>query len=145
MTDEAVRRRRPSEILKRGYSDQEIDSFYALARFSLETGNLRRAEALFRGITEAAPEYYPAWLGLAYVQIEAEDFDPAVYCIRQALRASPNSIEAMLYLATVLLSTQDYGTAGSYLGEVGDLLETTSVDVNVEKFYKIQLARYQNR
>ena len=145
MTSEGTRKRRPSEILKRGYSDKEIDSIYTLAKFSLEKGNLRRAEALFKGVTEVAPEYYPAWLGLAYVHIETEDYDPAVYCIRQALRVAPTSIEAMLYLVSVLLTTGDYGTAGSYLGEIGDLIKSISVDPNLDRFYQVQLVRYQNR
>ncbi|MCB0317881.1 MAG: hypothetical protein KDD56_03930 [Bdellovibrionales bacterium] len=145
MSSEVTRKRRPSEILKRGYSEKELDSVYSLAKFSLQSGNIRRAEIIFKGITEVAPEYYPAWLGLAYVHIETADFDPAVFCVRQALRVSPSSVESLLYLISILLTTKDYGTAGSYLGEVGDLIKAKPVSPNLEKFYEIQLIRYQNR
>jgi len=140
------RERRPSEILKRGYTDEEITHIYALGRFSLGNGQLRKAELLFQGITEIAPDFVPAWLGLAYAQIYNEDLKAAITSSQRALKMNPDSVEAMLFLVSSLLTTGDFNTAGTYLGEVGEKIAGNAIDnPNVIRFYKAQLARYQSR
>lgn len=140
------RRRSPSEVLKRGYSDEEIAHLYELGRFFLENGDLRRAEVLLSGITEVAPDFGPGWLGMAYIQLQSKNIDGAVFSARQALRVEPEMVEALLYLATCLLTTGDLNAAGTYLGEVGEMIDSGTVDdANVIRFYKAQLARFQSR
>jgi len=86
--------KRPSEVLKRGYSDHEIAHIYELGRLFLENGDLRKAESVLHGITEIAPEFAPGWLGMAYVHIQSKSNDEAVYAARQALRIEPDFTEA---------------------------------------------------
>jgi len=139
-------RRSPSEILKRGYTDEELGHLYELGRFFLESGDLRRAEVVLTGVTEVAPEFAPAWLGVAYINIQNKNMDGAIFSARQALRVEPGLVEAILYLATCLLTTGDLNAAGTYLGEVGEMIESGGVDdANVIRFYKAQLARFQSR
>jgi Tfp pilus assembly protein PilF len=139
-------RRSPSEVLKRGYSDEELGHLYELGRFFLENGDLRRAEVVLAGVTEVAPEFAPAWLGMAYLHIQNKNMDAAIFASRQALRSEPGFVEAILYLATCLLTTGDLNSAGTYLGEVGELIEGGVVeDANVIRFYRAQLARFQSR
>lgn len=139
-------RRSPSEVLKRGYSDEEIAHLYELGRFFLENGDLRRAEVLLTGITEVAPEFAPGWLGMAYIQIQSKNIDGAIFSARQALRVEPGMAEAILYLATCLLTTGDLNAAGTYLGEVGEMIDSGAIDdANIVRFYRAQLARFQSR
>ena len=143
---ELPQRRSPSEILKRGYSDEEINHIYELGRFYLENGDLRRAEAILLGLTEVAPEFSAAWLGMSYIHMQSKNYDPAIYTARQALRVEPNAVEAILFLVTCLLTAGDFNSAGTYLGEVGEMIDSGAVDdPNVVRFYGAQLARYQSR
>ncbi|NDC37154.1 MAG: hypothetical protein EBZ48_03775 [Proteobacteria bacterium] len=143
---EVTRRRAVSELLKRSYSEDEVAAVYELGRFCLENGDLRRAETIFLGLSEVAPDFAPAWLGVAYVRVHAKEWDSAIAASRQALRIDPECAEALLFLVTCLLSASDFNSAGTYLGEFGDLVESGQVDSPVAlRFYKAQLARYQNR
>ena len=135
-----------SEILKRGYSDDEIANVYSLARWSLENGDVRRAEVILSGVVEIAPNYAPAWLALSYVHTVNKNSDEALRAAKEAVRISPQMPETLLYLISSLLSTGDYNSAGTYLGEVGDQIEGGSrMEPNLIRFYKAQLARYQSR
>lgn len=139
-------RRSPSEVLKRGYSDEEVGHIYELARLSLENGDLRRAEVILNGITEVAPEFWPAWLGMSCVYVQNRAYEEAVYAARQALRLQPECNEAMLFLIACLLTTGDFSAAGTYLGEIGEKIESgAALHPNLVRFYKGQLARYQSR
>lgn len=146
MSNEPARKRSPSEILKRGYSDEEIANIYELGRLSLENGNLRRAEAILVGLVEVAPDFASAWLGMSYIHIQNRDFEAALQTTRQALKIDPNFHQATLYLIACLLTTGDYSSAGTYLGELGELIESGGLDdPGMLRFYRTQLARYQTR
>ena len=141
-----IRKRSPSEVLKRGYSDDEIAHLYELGRLSLESGDVRRAEAIFVGLTEVAPDFSSAWLGLACIHVQNRDFEAGLQCTRSALKVEPSSAAAMLFLVTCLLTTGDFSSAGTYLGELGEMIESgTLEDPQLLRFYRMQLARYQNR
>lgn len=142
----AVRERLPSEVIKRGYTDEELAQLYELARFSVEIGQLRRAEVILQGLVEVAPDYVPAWLGLCVVHLARKSHDQALQASQHAVRIAPSSLEAMLLLIACLLITGDFTTAGAYLGEVGERLESEMVDnPALNRFYRLQLARYQYR
>jgi lipopolysaccharide biosynthesis regulator YciM len=143
---ESGRRRVPSEVLKRGYSDEEIGHLYELGRLFLEHGDLRRAEVMFIGISEVAADFAPAWLGIAYIHIQNKNFDGAITAAAAALRIMPDSVEAMLFLISCQLTTGDYNSAGTYLGEIGERIESGLLeDPNLIRFYKAQMVRYGSR
>ena len=132
------------EPVSSGYSKDEISHLYELGRFTLENGELRRAESVFLGLNHVAPDFAPAWLGMAYIHIHDKNWDEAIHCSRQALRIQPDSNEAMLYLVACLLTTGDYNSAGTYLGEVGERIEIGQVSNSaVIRFFRAQLARFQ--
>ncbi len=138
-----TRERLPSEVLKRGYSDDEVSNIYALGRLYLEGGHLASAETLFVGLINLAPDFYPAWIGMGYLQIQGKDFESAADYLKEALRRKPDSIEAMLLISACLISSGDYSTAGTYLGEVRENIESGGVsNNNLLRFYHLQLARY---
>jgi hypothetical protein len=138
-----ARKRSPSEILKRGYSDDEIGHLYALARFFLEIGSLQKSESLLKGITEIAPDHIPSKLGLAYLSLIRSQLEEVVRLTRQVLDQSPTSALAMLYLVIASLSRSDLQTAGTYLGEIGDLIAEGMVDDGqLERIYRAQMVRY---
>jgi len=140
------KRKAPSEVLKRGYSDDEILHIYELGRLCLENGDVRRAEAVLGGLTHIAPDFAPAWLGMSYIHIQSRNYDAALQAARQAHRLEADSGEAMLFMISCLLTHGDYNSAGTYLGEVGERIDSGLVDhPNVIRFYRAQLARYQNR
>jgi len=145
MNDSLVRRT-PTEPSKRGYSRDELEQIYELAKACLEIGQLRRAEILFNGLNEVSQDFGPAWLGTCYVQILHRNYDLATTAAQQALRCDPESTEAMVYLAAVFLTSGDFNSAGTYLGEVGERIEMGKVrNPHTVRAYKMQLARYQSR
>ena len=138
--------RKGSELPRRSYSEDEVVDIYELGRLWLESGQHRRAEAIMAGLNEVAPHFAPAWLGTSFLRGVAGDFDGALAAAKSALRAEPESVEAMLYVATVSLTLGDFSTAGTYLGEVGERIEQgRSHNPSVVRFFKMQLARYQSR
>lgn len=140
------RKRAPSEIVSRGYSDDEVAHIYELGRLFLESGQLRKGEAIILGLTEVAPGFAPAWLALAYIHIQGRDFEAAIQASLHALRADTKSVEAVLFLAACYLTVGDFNSAGTYLGEVGERIESGEVDSpNAVRFYRAQLARFQSR
>ena len=143
---DAPAKRSPTEPSKRGYSQDELEQIYELAKACLEIGQVRRAEILFSGLNEVAQDFGPAWLGSCYIQILHSNYDLATTAAQQALRSDPESTEAMVYLAAVFLTTGDFNSAGTYLGEVGERIEMGKVqNPHTIRAYKMQLARYQSR
>lgn len=138
--------RRQGEVPRRNYSDDEVRDIYKLGKLFLETGQHKRAEAIMAGLTEVAPDFAPAWLGVAYLRSASGNYDGALSAANHALRIDPKSTEAMLYLVAISLTSGDVATAGTYLGEVGEMVEQGKVkNQNVTRFFKMQLARYQLR
>jgi hypothetical protein len=138
--------RQGGQVPRRSYSREEIVDIFELGRLWLETGQHRRAEAIMTGLNEVAPDFSPAWLGTAFLRSVAGDYDGALQAAKNALRNEPESVEAMLYIATLSLTVADYSTAGTYLGEVGERIEQGKiVSPHVPRFFKMQLARYQSR
>lgn len=130
----------------RGYSDEEISNIYELGRLYLESGNIKAGENIMRGLTEIAPGFNPGWFGLSYIQSMNKNHDAAIAAARQALRNDQNSVEAQLFLVSYLLTVGDFNSAGTYLGEVGEIIDTRSIEnQNIVRFYRAQLARYQSR
>lgn len=140
------RRRQPSEVLRRGYSADEVAHIYELGRFFLETGATRRAETIFQGLTEAAPDFALGWLGMAVVHIYLDDYQEAVLSAQRALKVDSQLSPAMLVLSACHLTLGDYNSAGTLLGEVGELIENGQVrNPDLVRFFRIQFVRYQNR
>ncbi|WKZ57176.1 MAG: hypothetical protein QY326_00510 [Bdellovibrionota bacterium] len=143
---DALRKRSPSEVLRRGYSDEEIAHIYELGLFFFENGDIRRGEIIMTGITEVAPDFQPAWLGLSYVQLQAGNYEAATRSAQHALKVDPVSVPAMLLLVACALTTGDATAAGTYLGEIGERIDSGEVsDPDILRFYRGQLARYQAR
>lgn len=140
------RQRLNSEVVKRGYSDEEVAHLYELARFSLENGHTRRAESITVGLVEVAPEFGPAWLALSFIHIQNASYDAAISAAKQALKIDPQSLAGMLFLVTCYLNTGDFNSAGTLLGEVGERIDSGAAgDPSVVRFYRAQLARFQAR
>ncbi len=140
-----ARTRKLSDVLKRGYSDQEIHHIYELARFNLENGQIAKAETILKGLVAVAPEFVPAYLGLTYIDLLNDNFDSALHNAKEAHKFDPSSPIAAIFLVTVLISIGDFTTAGSHLGEVGDVIETSpNQNSNLVRFYRAQLARFKN-
>lgn len=134
------------ELSKRGYSEDEVTQIYALGRRSLENGQVHQGEVIMQGLTRVVPDFAPAWLALAYVHIVNKHWDEALFCSRQALRIDPDFTAATLYLIACLLTTGDYNTAGTYLGEIGENIDNGIVtEPNLVRFYRAQLYRFKSR
>jgi hypothetical protein len=138
------RERKLSDVLKRGYSDEELRHIYELGRFFLESGKVARAEKVFAGVTAVAPDHLPSWLGLANISILKNNLEAARGYAETARRVDKTSLPAALYLVTIMFALNELTSVGSLLGEVGDYIEGKSdVDPNLYRFYKMQLARFQ--
>jgi hypothetical protein len=138
--------RTSNQLPRRTYSEEEILDIFALGRMWLETGQHRRAEAIMLGLNEVAPEFCPAWLGTAFLRGCVGDYEGALRAAKNALRSDSESVEAMLYIATLALTMGDSSTAGTYLGEVGDRIEQgRTPSPHIPRFFRMQLARYQSK
>lgn len=138
--------RKKSDPSRRGYSNEEVADIYRLGKLWLETGQHKRAEAVLHGLNDVAPDFAPAWLGTAFLKAQEGEYQDALQASMNALRAAPEMVEAMLYVVATSLTLGDLSTAGTYLGEVGDAIESGKVvNQHAVRFYKMQLARYQAR
>ena len=141
-----LRQRSPSEVIRRGYSDEEIHNVYSLGRLFLEGGAFRRAETVFRGLIEVAPEFMLARLGLAYVHLVAGEHETVLELSRDILRTNPTHPECMLLTVISSLSVGDLNAAGTYLGELKDEIEAQHItDSALIRLYRSQLVRFQSR
>ena len=133
-----------SEHIRRGYSNNEIEELFALAHLFLSIGSIHKAETILKGVVNIAPSYSAAFLGLSYVSIMKEDISEAIKHAETALVADTDSIEAILYLAALLMTSGDNARAGAFIGEAGEMLEKAQLkNASVRKFYNMQLTRYQ--
>ncbi len=134
------------ELPRSSYSKDELVDIYALGKMWLETGQVRKAEVIMHGLNAVAPEFVPGWLGTALVQGTLGNIEGAYTASQRALKLQPDSPEAMLYVVVAALTLNDSSTAGTLLGEIGDLIEAKQIsDPHVVRLYKMQLARYQGR
>jgi predicted Zn-dependent protease len=125
------------------YSKEELADIYALAKMSLETGQVKRAETLLRGLTTVAPEFVPGWLAMSVCHSTLSNTESAQEAARRALKIQPDSATAMMLLVTAALTLGDMGTAGTYLGEVGEFIEQGRIaDPNLLRVFKMQMARF---
>lgn len=134
-----------SEVIKRGYSDEELGHIYELGKLHFENGNLTRGAIIMRGILSVAPEFVPALLSMVYVNLQRGNKEEALKAAREAYRINQDSVIVQLFLIAALLSAGDIASAGTHLGEVGELIEQGNVeDVNVVRFYRAQVVRYRS-
>lgn len=141
-----IRPRSPSEMIRRGYTDAEIESIFALARLFLESGSFSRASVILKGLIEVAPEFAPAWLALGYIAIMNGEYEQALGQSSQVLRRNPTNPEAMLMNVICSLSTGDINSAGTYLGELKDGIDGETINnPQLIRLYQSQLVRFQSR
>jgi hypothetical protein len=125
------------------YSKEEQIDIYALAKMNLETGHCRRSEVILKGLTTVVPEFLPAWLALSVAQASLGNFEGAHDSARHALKLQPDSPGAMILIVATSLTMGDQSTAGTYLGELKDLIEQGIVnDPNLIRLFKMQMVRY---
>jgi len=141
-----IRPRSPSEMIRRGYTDAEMESIFALGRLFLESGSFARSAVILKGLTEVAPDFAPAWLALGYIAIINGEFEQALGYSSQVLRRNPTNPEAMLMNVICSLSTGDINSAGTYLGELKDGIDGEIINnPQLIRLYQSQLVRFQSR
>jgi Flp pilus assembly protein TadD len=132
-----------SDALRAVYSKEEQLDIYALAKMSLETGQCKRAEVILKGLTTVVPEFLPAWLALSVAQASLGNIEGANDSARYALKLQPDSPGAMILIVATSLTMGDQSTAGTYLGELKELIEQGIVsDPNLIRLFKMQMVRY---
>jgi hypothetical protein len=140
------RPRTVSEVLRKGYTDEEIANVYELGRLFLEAGFLKKGETIMAGITAVAPHFSPGWLGLSYCAFMQRATEKSLDYAREAYRADPGSARALLFLVSCFLALNDINGAGTYLGELREQLESGSLqDPEVRRLYEAHLARFTLR
>ncbi|MFN4894487.1 MAG: hypothetical protein ACK5GN_12780 [Pseudomonadota bacterium] len=135
-----------ADTARTSYSKEEQLDIYALAKMCLETGHSRRAEVILKGLTTVVPEFVPGWLALSVAHSGLGNIEGAHEAARQALKLQSDSPAAMIILVTTALTLGDKGTAGTYLGELKDMIEQGTVnDPNIIRLFKMQMARYHGQ
>jgi hypothetical protein len=141
-----IRPRSPSDVIRRGYTDAEIESIFALGRLFVESGSFSRAVVILKGLTEVVPDYAPAWLALGYISIMNGEYEQALGHSGQVLRRNPTQPEAMLMNVICSLCTGDINSAGTYLGELKDAIDGEMINnPQLVRLYQSQLVRFQSR
>ena len=131
------------DTTRANYSKEELVDIYALAKMFLETGQVKRAEIIAQGLIGVAPEFVPGWLCMSVVAATLGAVDVSLEAARKALKLQPDSAPAMMLIATTAMTLGDAGTAGTYLGEVKEMIEQGRVaDPNLLRLFKMQMARY---
>jgi TolB-like protein len=82
----------------------------ALLRSRTNEG-LQQALVLFRGVTEASPEYAPAWAALAITADVMDDHPQAEKAARRALEIDPDNVDALNALAAAYRDTWRWAEA----------------------------------
>jgi len=132
-----------TDVTRTTYSKEELVDIYALAKLSLESGQLKRAEIITLGLTAVAPDFLPGWLARSVMHASSGNIEAALEAARRALRIQPDSAAAMMLVVTTALTLGDASTAGTYLGEVGDLIEQGRIaDPHLLRLFRMQMSRY---
>lgn len=135
-----------ADASRASYSKDEQNDIYALAKMCLETGHTRRAEVILKGLTTVAPDFLPGWLALSVAQATLGNSEAANDSARRALKLQSDSPAGMIFLVTTALTLGDQSTAGTYLGELNDVIEQGIVnDPNIVRLFKMQMVRYHNQ
>jgi predicted Zn-dependent protease len=135
-----------ADALRASYSKEEQLDIYALAKMCLETGHGKRAEVILKGLTTVVPDFLPAWLALSVAQAALGNLEAAHEAARHALKLQSDSPAGMILLVTTALSIGDQSTAGTYLGELKEVIEQGVVnDPNIVRLFKMQMVRYHNQ
>lgn len=146
MNAEGDSQRLQLEVLKRGYSLDEIEHIYALGRIYLETGNLRQASLIFDGLADIVPTFSPAALAQTVIALFEGNYVKGMEAAKRAQSSSGPSIEATLLLVIALFGLEDYNSAGTHLGEVREAIEAGTLrEKHLVRVYKMLLTRYRSR
>ena len=74
-----------------------------------------------------------------------EDFDQTIFAARQALRAEPHLLEALLFLVIAYFNAEDFQSGGTHLGEVTDLCKPSEMTPRQKKIYDALVLQFQKR
>jgi len=135
-----------SSTEKYSYAEEEIHSIYDLVILSIEAGEIQRAMILAQGLCVIAPKFAPAFLVLSYVHCLNSEFQDAYEASTKAYRLASEDPSVALFFATTALMVGDAQSAGTVLGEVGEMIEgNVLTSPNITRLFKLQLARFQTR
>ncbi len=135
-----------ADASRASYSKEEQLDIYALGKMCLETGHAKRAEVILKGLTTVVPDFLPGWLALSVAQATLGNVEAANESARQALKLQADSPAGMILLVTTALAIGDQSTAGTYLGELKDVIDQGIVsDPNIVRLFKMQMVRYHNQ
>lgn len=135
-----------ADSARTSYSKEEQLDIYALAKMCLETGHTRRAEVILKGLTTVVPDFLPGWLALSVAHSGLGNIEDAHHAARRALKLQEGSAPAMILLVTTALALGDQSTAGTYLGELQELIDQGRVsDPNIVRLFKMQMVRYHGQ
>jgi tetratricopeptide (TPR) repeat protein len=94
-------------------------------------GNVQHAEAAFAAALETDPAYVPARVGLIHVRVRQRDIAAAERLARELTRAFPDSGEAQLTLARILIAGSDHAAAIAPLQKAVDRLPAATEPVTL--------------
>lgn len=133
-----------SEVIRKGYSDEEIRHIYALGKLFLENGQVHKSERIMIGLTYISPNFVPAWISLCYIYYISRQFTKALESIRQAHALEPSNPNVLVLLVLSLLEEQYIREAGTFLGELRELIELGEVESPlIERLYSSQVMRFE--
>jgi tetratricopeptide (TPR) repeat protein len=76
-------------------------------QFEIQSGNFAAAQNFFEGLTTRAPDFIPAWLGLAEVALDQKDFTDCSTALNKALAADADNVDALVLQARLDLANSN--------------------------------------
>ncbi|MDD5730684.1 MAG: TRAP transporter TatT component family protein [Candidatus Omnitrophica bacterium] len=110
-----------------------IKAKWGEAEFLRRSHELGEAERALLEIIKTAPEFWPAYISLAYVRFIKTDFDGSVRLSEQVLRQGRGKVDLSNYVRAHLLLAGSKGVIAHFGGLVSKLINGVSVYPNLEK------------
>ncbi len=115
-----------------------VNAKWAKAELVRRRHNLNEAEQILNAVTALNPEFWPAYLTLAYIKFTRAEFVAAVKLTTKVLQQGKEKIDLSNYVRAILLLGGAKGMIAHYGGPVSKLINGTTVYANLKKAEGLQ-------
>lgn len=127
------------------YSESELKQIYSLGYSFLINANYKLAETIFAGLISVQADYLNAYLGLATAKFLLKDYEGSSECCKKVVELDRFCLEGLLIYVANSIKLGDQQRAGTYLGEIKDLLkDKPAASPEIYKYEKLLNLQYDN-
>lgn len=115
-----------------------VNAKWAKAELIRRQHNLNEAERLLNEIIQSIPEFFPAYLTLAYIKFTKFEFEAAIRLASFVLGQGKDKVDISNYVRAHLMVGGAKGMIAHYGGPVSKLINGTAVYPNLKKAEQLQ-------